>query len=65
MTLLIYLPNKKVKSPVFLGYNFEGNHSVNNDTLILINDMEQDKLTSKKMKIPLKSKEVNVNQDGL
>lgn len=47
MTLLIYLPNKKVKSPVFLGYNFEGNYSVINDPLILINDREQDKLISK------------------
>ena len=52
MTLLMYLPNKKVKSPVFLGYNFEGNHSVINDPLILIKDKEQDKLISKNQDSP-------------
>ena len=31
MTLLIYTPIGVKKSPVFLGYNFNGNHTVNND----------------------------------
>jgi hypothetical protein len=34
--LLLYLPKNIVKAPVFLGYNFNGNHTVCNDTNILI-----------------------------
>ncbi|MDD3779781.1 MAG: acetylxylan esterase, partial [Proteiniphilum sp.] len=34
--LLIYIPNKpKGKVPVFVGYNFKGNHSTTTDTTIL------------------------------
>jgi len=35
-TLLLYLPKDVVKAPVFLGYNFNGNHSVINDPHIII-----------------------------
>lgn len=31
MTLLLYLPKNVKKAPVFLGYNFNGNHSVTDD----------------------------------
>ena len=48
MTLLIYLPNKKTKSPVFLAYNFEGNHSVNNDPSIIIYRSKENELTNEK-----------------
>lgn len=38
LQLLLYLPNKvKGPAPVFLGMNFYGNQSVENDTAILIN----------------------------
>ena len=36
--LLIYLPKKEGKVPVFLGYNFNGNHAVLNDPEIIITD---------------------------
>ncbi len=29
--ILIYLPNSDKKAPVFLGYNFQGNHTISND----------------------------------
>ena len=48
MTLLIYLPNKKIKSPVFLAYNFEGNHSVNNDPSIIIYRSKENESTNEK-----------------
>ncbi len=34
--VLLYLPKNVEKAPVFLGYNFNGNHTVCNDTNILI-----------------------------
>ena len=34
--LLIYLPSNKLKSPIFLGYNFQGNHTIANDKEIFI-----------------------------
>src|SRR5690554_8102587 len=34
--LLIYLPNSIKKAPVFLGYNFQGNHTVIDDKNIFI-----------------------------
>ena len=34
--LLIYLPKSVKKAPVFLGYNFQGNHTVANDKNIFI-----------------------------
>ena len=37
-TILMYLPGKVEKAPVFLGYNFYGNHSVINDTEVLISE---------------------------
>jgi len=36
--ILMYLPNEAEKVPVFLGYNFYGNHTITNDTNILISD---------------------------
>ncbi len=50
MPLLIYLPNKKTKSPVFLGYNFKGNHSVNPDPAILINGKKESELSGDELK---------------
>ncbi len=39
VNILIYLPAKVEKpAPVFLGYNFYGNHTIHNDTDILITD---------------------------
>lgn len=35
-TILLYLPNGEKKVPVFLGYNFNGNHSVTNDVNVII-----------------------------
>lgn len=34
--LLIYLPSNKKKSPVFIGYNFQGNHTIAEDENIFI-----------------------------
>jgi hypothetical protein len=34
--MLIYLPNNKEKVPLFLSYNFTGNHSINTDEKVLI-----------------------------
>jgi hypothetical protein len=34
--LLIYLPSNKEKSPIFLGYNFQGNHSIVSDEEVSI-----------------------------
>jgi hypothetical protein len=31
MTVLIYLPHKSKRAPIFLGYNFDGNHTTNTD----------------------------------
>ena len=50
MPLLIYLPNKKTKSPVFLAYNFKGNHSVNLDPAILINGKKESELSGDELK---------------
>ena len=36
VNLLIYLPSNKEKSPLFLGYNFTGNHTIANDEEIFI-----------------------------
>ncbi len=36
--ILIYLPKNVVKAPLFLGYNFYGNHTVYSDENILISD---------------------------
>lgn len=35
-TLLLYLPNKKNQPTVFLGYNFFGNHTISNDSAVVI-----------------------------
>ena len=43
--LLLYLPNSKKKSPVFLAYNFKGNHSVNTDQAILYNGKKESELS--------------------
>ena len=48
--LLIYLPNNKKKSPVFLAYNFKGNHSVNTDQAILINGKKESELSGMEFK---------------
>lgn len=37
-TILIYLPKNVKNAPVFLGYNFMGNHSVTNEPQIIISD---------------------------
>ena len=36
VNLLIYLPKNVVKAPVFVGYNFDGNHAVSEDPGILL-----------------------------
>ncbi|HET8737054.1 MAG TPA: acetylxylan esterase [Pricia sp.] len=35
-TILLYLPKNEKPSPVFLGYNFYGNHTVTDDTDVII-----------------------------
>ncbi len=35
-TILLYLPNHKDKVPVFLGYNFYGNHTITDDPNVII-----------------------------
>ncbi|HCE56420.1 MAG TPA: acetylxylan esterase [Prolixibacteraceae bacterium] len=37
-TILLYLPKNVEKAPLFLGYNFYGNHTVANDADIIISD---------------------------
>jgi hypothetical protein len=38
-TVLLYLPNKSDKKfPVFLGLNFDGNHTISDDTSVIITD---------------------------
>ena len=37
-TILMYLPKNVAKAPIFLGYNFDGNHTVLNDVNIIISD---------------------------
>ena len=36
--ILIYLPKQVTNVPVFLGYNFHGNHTVTNDVEVLISE---------------------------
>ena len=36
--VLIYLPNKVEKAPIFFGYNFYGNHTVTDDANVKISD---------------------------
>ncbi|MEM9142058.1 MAG: acetylxylan esterase [Bacteroidota bacterium] len=36
VTLLLYLPKKQKRSPLFLGYNFYGNHTVGKDPAVLV-----------------------------
>ncbi|MCF6357610.1 MAG: hypothetical protein L3J54_07365 [Draconibacterium sp.] len=37
-TILIYLPKKVEKAPLFMGYNFYGNHTVAEDVNVIISD---------------------------
>lgn len=37
-TVLLYLPKNVEKAPIFLGYNFYGNHTVANDPQIIISE---------------------------
>jgi len=37
-TILMYLPKNVAKAPVFIGYNFYGNHTVASDVNIIISD---------------------------
>lgn len=37
-TMLIYLPKNTFASPIFLGYNFFGNHSISSDPNVIISD---------------------------
>ncbi|MCA1758562.1 MAG: acetylxylan esterase, partial [Bacteroidales bacterium] len=37
-TILMYLPKNVEKAPVFIGYNFDGNHTVTNDVNVIISD---------------------------
>lgn len=37
-TILLYLPKNRDKAPVFIGYNFYGNHTVANDPHVIISD---------------------------
>ena len=50
MSLLIYLPKNKIKSPVFLAYNFKGNYTVNADPSILINGKKESELSEEELK---------------
>jgi hypothetical protein len=50
MSLLIYLPKGKTKSPVFLAYNFKGNYTVNADPDILINGKKESELSEEELK---------------
>ena len=50
ISLLIYLPSGKTKSPVFLAYNFKGNYSVNDDPAILINGKKESELSEEELK---------------
>ncbi len=36
--VLLYLPKNVIKAPVFIGYNFYGNHTVSSDTQIIVSD---------------------------
>ena len=36
VTLLLYLPKNSSNAPIFLGYNFYGNHTVTHDPAVLI-----------------------------
>jgi hypothetical protein len=38
VNMLIYLPKSSEKAPVFLGYNFNGNHTINNDPAIRLTE---------------------------
>jgi len=38
VNILMYLPKSATKVPVFLGYNFNGNHSVNSDSAIRLTE---------------------------
>src|SRR5206468_9862181 len=38
LNLLLYLPNNKGKVPIFVGLNFEGNHTIDQDTGIRITE---------------------------
>lgn len=37
-TILIYLPKNVEKAPLFLGYNFYGNHTITNDADVIISE---------------------------
>ena len=37
-TILLYLPKNSSRAPIFLGYNFYGNHSITTDTNVIISD---------------------------
>ena len=37
-TILIYLPRNSSATPIFLGYNFFGNHSITTDTNVIISE---------------------------
>lgn len=37
--MLIYLPKKEYPVPLFIGYNFDGNHLVTSDSSVLISDV--------------------------
>lgn len=37
-TILMYLPRNVVKAPLFIGYNFYGNHTITNDVDVIISE---------------------------
>ena len=37
-TILMYLPKNVEKAPIFVGYNFDGNHTVTTDVNVIISD---------------------------
>ena len=37
-TILMYLPKNVEKAPIFVGYNFDGNHTVSTDVNVIISD---------------------------
>ena len=42
--VLLYIPKRKQKVPVFMGYNFLGNHSIAEDPFILIDGKKEDEM---------------------
>ena len=60
MTVLIYLPYKAKNTPIFLGYNFDGNHTVTTDLDVSI----PDSWVSNNKELGIKNNKANENGRG-